>query len=636
MTLRFSISAKLLLLILPLVCLPMAVVGYYAVHASVERVNRLVRQEQMLKVKVRAAELNDIFYYCRLDVETIAGLPVLEDFFHARSFRLEAEAGFNRDKIVRLFSDFIARTPHYFQIRFVDPAGREVIKVGREGRTVPLLDQRREPFFLRSRDLGPDGLYMSPVRYSAQRQGFVMHWARPIYTGWKEFAGLVVVDLDHESIIDLVRRIRIGRDGYAFLVDDRGRILAHPRFAPYTYGIDDATPSLREVLAAMVTGQSSWRTYEFEDERKLAAYAPVPLTGWSLAVTVPREEIRKEAYGIQVRVLQVAVFTLVAAVLCVLGLSWYMLRPVRNLVEATDRIATGDLRQEIPIQTRDELGDLTKSFNRMVKNLARIRDELVRSEKLIALGRLSAGVAHEIRNPLNAMKGAVVHLQRRRSEDPLIGEYLQLVSEEIDRLSAFVSEFLLFARQAEPSLEPTDINRMIRNTLMLFEEQARSRGIRLHERLDPHLPSVDVDPRQIEQVLVNLVVNGMDALPEGGDVTVSSRHRPPAAPGQVGEVRIQVTDNGVGIDPEHRNSIFDPFFSTKEDGTGLGLPLSLGIVENHGGTLIVRPREHVGTAVTVRLPLRRFATEDGGGHEDHSGGGRPPQQSEGGGGHPGR
>ena len=388
------------------------------------------------------------------------------------------------------------------------------------------------------------------------------------------------------------------------MIDESGRLIAHPRFAPFSLHLGNLpTESLRAMISEMMTGASHWRAYTFEGEEKVAAFAPVPIMDWSLAVTIPQKVFKKEAQAIQTRVVQAVALTLIFAVGAVTLLTYILLRPVRTLASATDRIAGGDLSHEIPIQSSDELGDLTRSFNRMVKNLARIQNELVRSEKLISLGRLSAGVAHEIRNPLNAMKGAIVHLQRRKSDDPLVAEYSRLVSEEIDRLSLVVTEFLYFARQSEPKKAPTDLNRLIVTTQHLFEERARESEIRFHNRLSEVLPEVAVDPHQFEQVLMNVIINAMDALPEGGDITFSTRLLPGGGADNPRRCRLEVSDNGTGISEERMKNIFDPFYSTKEDGTGLGLPLSLGIVENHGGTIRIESKEDVGTTVIIEWPL---------------------------------
>ena len=611
MKFRFSISLKLLVLILPLVCLPIATVGYFSFKASVDRVDRLVRHEQMVQVRATAGEINDIFYYCRLDLETIASLPVLEDYHNARTFRLETEAEFNRENIVRLFTDFIARTPYYYQIRYLDRTGRELIKVDRRGVVGSLSDQSEKDLFRQVRHTGKNGLYVSRIQQPTPENGRVIHWARSIYSGFKEFSGVVVVDLDYEKIIGMVKKIHVGERGYAFLVDEKGSVIAHPRFAPFELHLDNYPEiSVRDLVLEMMTGASGWKPYFFENQEKVAAFAPIPIMKWSLAVTITTDEYRKEAVAIRNRVIKTVVATLIFAIAGVTVLTYFLLRPVRNLVHATDRIAGGAPGHEIPIQSRDELGDLTRSFNRMVKNLTHVQNELVRSEKLISLGRLSAGVAHEIRNPLNAMKGAIVYLQRRRSDDPLVEEYTHLVSEEIDRLNQFVSDFLLFARQSQPKPVPTDLNRLMVTTQHLFEERAKERGIRFHNQLRPDIPIMNVDPHQIEQVLVNVLINAMDAMPDGGDITFSSRVLNSGVPGEgTGKVRMTIEDNGAGMTVPQLKNIFDPFFSTKDSGTGLGLPLSLGIIENHDGSIRISSQEDRGTSVIVELPLKEGFSE---------------------------
>ena len=611
MKLRFSISLKLLLLILPLVCMPIAIVGYSSIHASVERVNRLVRHEQMVEVRTSAQKINDVLYYCSLDLETICRLPVLEDYHIARSFRLDAEAEFNHENIINLFQDFIGRTTYYYQIRYLDKDGGELVRVGRDRDPIELDLPRNLELAGMAQNMGAEEIRMSDISYSPAREGYLIHYFKPYVCGWGEKAGVVVIDLDYQRIIEIIKNIHVGERGYAFLIDKSGRNIAHPYFKPYRYSLENyPDPSLRELVLEMMNGGADWRQYIFEGEEKVAAFSAVPATGWSLAVTVPSAELKKEAEAIQTRVVQVAAGAFVFALLGVSVLSYYLLRPVRNLVAATHRIASGDLTHDIPVQSRDELGDLTHSFNRMVRNLSRIQRELVQSEKLISLGRLSAGVAHEIRNPLNAMKGAVVHMQRRRADDPLIQEYTQLVSEEIDRLNRFVTEFLYFAKQAQPVLMPTDINRLILSIQNLFGGHALEKGIYFKNQLAAGLPLLKVDPQQIEQVLLNILINAMDAMPSGGRLTTSSTPFPSLDDKEKEDrVRIIVEDTGIGIPAENLHSIFDPFFSTKETGTGLGLPLSLGIIEAHGGVLQVQSKPGRGTAVIIELPMESNGKE---------------------------
>jgi len=606
MTFSFSIFFKLLTVILPLVCLPIAILGYFSIEAAEERVNRLVRHEQMVKVESSAEKIQNIFFNCRMDLKTIASLPVLEDFHIARTFRLVAETAFNHENIQGLFQDFMMRSPYYYQIRFLDAQGLTLIRAGESETAEENNDYLNHSFFQNARNAPPEQIHFSDIFFSPPRGGYLMQCAIPFYSGWHEFSGLIVIDLDYEKIIQLVGSIRVGEKGYAFLVDSQGRNTAHPHYEPYHLEIDTYTePSLKELVQEMIKGANASKNYVHDQVAKVAAFAPVPMMGWSLAVTIPVDELGREALAIKRRVIEVGIIIFTFAVLGVSVLSYYLLRPVRELVAATQRMAQGHLDSEIPIRSRDELGDLTQSFNHMVKNLSSIQNELVRSEKLISLGRLSAGVAHEIRNPLNAMKGAIVHMQRRRADDPLVEEYTRLVSEEIDRLSQFVTEFLHFARQSQPRPVATDINQLILSTQNLFAKQADEMEIRLHNHLIPHLPQVFVDSHQIEQVLINVMVNALDAMPSGGDITFSSQiQRALENEKQADQIRIEIHDTGVGISEANLPYVFDPFYSTKESGTGLGLPLSLGIVESHHGrmTLVSRPEE--GTTVVIDLPLK--------------------------------
>lgn len=543
----------------------------------------------------------------------------MEDYYNAREFRLYAEAEFHRDNIVKLFRDFIGRTDYYFQIRYIDADGQELIKVKNDETVGELNDQSGASFFRETRSAGKDDLRISGIVRSAPGRGPVIYWSKPLFSGLGEFTGMVVIDLDFDRIIAKVQKITVEEQGYAFLIDGSGTLIAHPRFGLYHFELESyPTWSLRETVQEMMTGATGWRIYTFESEEKVAAFAPIPLMQWSLAVTVPVAVFRKDALAIRAQVVKAALLTLVCAMAGVTVLTYFLLKPVRILVDATKRIAGGDLTHEIPFQSSDELGDLTRAFNQMVRNLAHIQNELVRSEKLIALGRISAGVAHEIRNPLNAMKGATVYLKRRRDDDPLVNEYTSLISEEIDRLSLFVTDFLHFARQSRPKPAFVDMNRLVLFAQQLFEERARQKDIRFHNRLDPDLPEMMLDAHQIEQVLVNIIINAMDALPEGGDITFTTRRFnrstfPDGAPW----FRLTVQDNGSGIPADQLQSIFDPFFSTKDGGTGLGLPLTLGIVENHGGQINVESQEGAGTSVIIEWPVNEGSLPEGSSNEDH-------------------
>jgi len=604
---RISIFSKLLMFIVPMVCLPVAVVGYSSIQASVERVNRLVRQEQMVQAEAAAGKINDIFYNCRVDLGAISRSPVLAEYHLAKLFRLHAEADFNRENLLKLFKDILARTSYYYGIRVLSERGEELITAGGPGPLDPLDEKSRAVFFGKAGQERPVDVYFSGLVHCPERDGFIVHCTKAFFTGWRKFAGVIVVDVDFKRIRQFLRHIRVGEEGYSFLIDGNGKSLSHPRYGPYEYDPDkDPDSSVVKLAKSMAAGETGWQEYRFQGRKKVAAFAPIPIMNWSMAVTIPIEEFRREARGIRTQVIQLVVLTLLITLLGAFILSYNLLRPVRRLVTATNRMAGGDLNQMIPVKSSDELGDLTRSFNRMVFNLSRIQKELVRSEKLISLGRLSAGVAHEIRNPLNAMKGAMVHLGQKWGHEPLIRQYTQLVAEEIDRLDRVVSEFLYFSKQAPPKLETVDINRVILGTEELLAGEAAKKGVRFQNRLASSLPLMSLDTHQMEQVLLNLFINAMDSLTEGGEIEVGT-----LVMEMDGEKKLLVVvkDNGKGISDENLPNVFDPFFTTKEDGTGLGLPLSLGIIEAHGGVIEMDSRSGRGTQVTIIFPLGKIREE---------------------------
>jgi signal transduction histidine kinase len=606
--LRVSVFVKLLMVIIPLVCIPIAVVGYFSIQASVERVNRLVRQEQMVQVEAAAGKINQVFQDCRIALETITRLPVLEDYHLARLFRLQAEAGFNKDNLIRLFKDFLARIPYYDRIIFLDPQGRVLVEAGAPEPSGGRREAGWQKFFQKACRLKPEQQAFSQVLPSPDGKGYTVFAAKPVFTGWRELAGVVEIDISFDKIGQVVRQIHLGQAGYSFLIDHTGRTLIHPQYKPYEFdAYEDSEPSLRQLAHMMTAGVTGWENYTFQGDENVAAFAPIPIMNWGLAVNTPIEEFGREAHAIRNRVIQMVIITLLITVFGVSILSYNFLRPVRRLVAATNRLAGGDLKQEIPVQSRDELGELTISFNRMVRNLSRIQRELVRSEKLISLGRLSAGVAHEIRNPLNAMKGAMVHLQQRWRDEPLIQQYTGLVSEEIDRLNRVVSDFLYFAKQAPPKPKRENINNIILGIQELLADQAAQKGVSFRNDLDRSLPPANLDANQIGQVLLNLVINSLDAM-NGNSGEISFRTRLENQNG-TGQLRVEVVDQGEGLNEANLASVFDPFFTTKNDGTGLGLPLSMGIVEAHGGSLSLESRPGRGTTATIILPLQGPGSE---------------------------
>jgi len=234
----------------------------------------------------------------------------------------------------------------------------------------------------------------------------------------------------------------------------------------------------------------------------------------------------------------------------------------------------------------------------------RMEQILFDSEKLAATGRLAASIAHEINNPLEAIKNALYLLTNKTHSDDPNAKFLQIATKETDRVSRILRQMLGFYRP--PKMEPTDINRLIEESEGLIEKHLRQNRIKLENDLDARLPAVIASADQIKQVLLNLMMNAQQAMPSGGTISVSTRVSHGADPEFLmsDSVHIQIRDTGNGIAEEHLPHIFEPFFSTKDEkGTGLGLWVSQGIVQAHGGSIKLRSRQGRGTTFSVALPI---------------------------------
>ena len=300
-----------------------------------------------------------------------------------------------------------------------------------------------------------------------------------------------------------------------------------------------------------------------------------------------------------------------AAMLASGAVLWWLnrrlvLRPVEALAQGTRRVAAGDLATPIVVPARHELGDLARAFNDMTARLADAQRQLAQADKLASLGRLAAGVAHEINNPLTGVLTNASFQLKRAPEGSQLRQDLEVVVRETKRCREIVRGLLDFARPAPPSRGPVDLNEVVRRALKITLQALTLHRVSLKLELAPDAPEALGDANQIQQVVVNLLVNARDAVGGGGGVIrVATRAE---AAGEPPFAEIVVEDGGCGIPEADLPHLFEPFFTTKgTQGTGLGLAVTWGIVLAHGGTIDVRSEEGKGSRFTVRLPLAAAA-----------------------------
>ena len=295
--------------------------------------------------------------------------------------------------------------------------------------------------------------------------------------------------------------------------------------------------------------------------------------------------------------------------------SWAALRDLR---EALGKIAPTypALVQIIPpanstVALEAEIRSLTDHWREFCDHCQRVHDtEMLQAEHLATMGELAAGVAHEIRNPLAGIAGAIEIISKGFPKDHPDREILEDLRQEVKRIEKVLNDLLAYARPKAPQFGVADLKETFARTLQLARQQIGSKHVEFSIQIPSHLPHFRMDPEQLQQVLLNLVLNGIQAIPEEGNVSIQARVLSgPGTPNRPDYVEIAVADTGSGIPQEQLEKIFRPFYTTKRGGTGLGLSLCRRIISQHGGTLTAESEIGKGSRFIIRLPMREAVEE---------------------------
>lgn len=476
----------------------------------------------------------------------------------------------------------------------------------------------------------------SPASQEFCVDGMMLKAAAPLYSQNGELLGVLYGGILLNRNFPLVDRIKelVYKDeqyqgieiGTATIFQHALRISTNVRNSEGERAL--GTRVSEEVRRAVLTEGSTWTDRAFVvNDWYLTAYEPIRNIDQEIIGILYVGMLEKPYIHLRNRVM--ATFTGMAA-LCVLILLILLtfiissiVRPLQVMVEATNTIARGDLNHHVDIPYHGEVGQLALSFNQMTEELNKANAKLVKwgktmekrveertrdlmamqkslaqSEKLASLGKMAAGVAHEINNPLTSILINTHLLMETKDQGSEEYESLDMIEEETRRCSDIVKGLLEFARQSPPQKNPVDLNELLVHIINILRNQATFQNIVIHNNLQEGLPMTEVDPNQIKQVFWNLMINAAEAMPRGGTLTITSRLSP-----SLDTLEISFQDTGVGIPENALNKIFDPFFTTKQGGTGLGLAIIYGIAQEHGGTIDVTSKPGGGSVFTVRLPV---------------------------------
>ena len=386
-----------------------------------------------------------------------------------------------------------------------------------------------------------------------------------------------------------------------FLVDNRGYVFAFPDEEFIGTSMTDH-PVIADILGGRNSGSGQYKMKNGEDI--IANYASIPGSNLYIVVTTPEKQAFMSARDLLIAVLTFGIgFFIIGSVLS-FALASRITKPLNKLKDITSQIGAGDFKVPVDVVSNDEVGELALNIDKM-KNSLLERDEkiehskmaLVQSEKMSAFGQLSAGIAHEVKNPLAGILGHA-QLGKSKSKDPDVTKHLDMIERETRRTKEIIENLMRFARAEKPTLEPTDLHETVSRAVDLVDHQVSLQGVKIVR--DFHsVSTVNANSNQIQQVLLNLMMNSTHAMETAKTkiLTVSVQDKNDV-------VQIRIKDSGAGMSPEVQKRIFEPFFTTKPagKGTGLGLSVSIGIVGDHKGKIYVESEVGVGTTFFIDIP----------------------------------
>jgi signal transduction histidine kinase len=556
------------------------------------------------------------------------------------------------------FIRMLRQAPAITEALFIDGQGREQLRLSRlepdaVGGGVDLSKDER---FVRA---VTDRVWYGPVYY---RRG-----SEPYMTLSLAHAGrnpsVTSVGVNLKLIWDVISALRVGEEGYAYVTDAAGRLIAHPDMSLVLRETDlSGLPQVARAIRA-AKGEGEWTSTEGvtgpNGRVVLSASAMVPRLGWLVFVEIPQREVLAPVMTSLYQTLALLALSTLLALLLGGYLARRMAKPIRQLQAGAERLGEGELSQRVPVMGRDEIGKLAERFNSMadriqeaqetleqkvrdrtqelqqsLEDLHAAQDRLVQSEKLASLGQLTAGIAHEIKNPLNfinnfsalsvelvdeidaALKNADLD-DKTRAEIAdsygLLKANLERVVQHGKRADSIVKNMLLHSRAGSGERREADVNMLVEESLNLAFHGARAEkpgfNVTLTRELDPAAGMASVFPQEIARVLLNLVANGFYATSKRREQEASGYEPTLAAVTRdLGDrVEIRIRDNGVGIPDEVKAKMFNPFFTTKPAGEGTGLGLSLShdiVVKQHGGAIDVATEPGAFTEFTITLPRK--------------------------------
>lgn len=629
------LRSKLLLLLAVATMPPLFAILFYAGYLGSRTLSEQADKDMQLILERGVAEVRTLVESEKAAARALAEVPILERYLEAlRRGQDRREA---RGELEHYFLAYQKAKPSVQAVRVFDTRGNTLVKV-KEGEVVPpekagpgdvpiVANHAYKGYFRKARHLevgevGMSNFELGRVNPDADFCPAMIRYMVPLGQGGEK-VGYLVVNGWGKRFDQVLSGLVAERKGDVFLaeynrIDPRrdGIFLYHPedsrRFANQRGNSAYLAVNLGQSVAEAVSTKDSGVVPmpSGEDRFYFTRFTPYDnaTQGWVLGVRAHTAALLGPTNKMQASIAGVGVLALLAILLLSRWAAASVTTPIHRLATKVRRLAEGDLSVRCRSDRTDEVGSLARTFDYLADSLETAQQQRDEAEakasqaaKLASVGELAGGLAHEINNPLNNIRSLATLVERDLpAEAPeRVHRDLGTLRQECEQCSRIIQGLLNFGRQMEPEFRPVDVGELVDGTLELLERKARSGGIWLYRSGSVTEPvRVLADPNQLQQVLVNTILNALQASEEGQEVTVALEERD-------GRLRIRVTDHGSGIPPEDHQRIFDPFFSTKPEGkgSGLGLSVSYGIVQRHGGDIQIHSSPDRGTVVVIELPV---------------------------------
>jgi signal transduction histidine kinase len=596
-----------MLLFLVFALAPLGAVGILSIRTAEELILRMATNQIEHVAADKAALLERWISERKADLEVIAGSSILRSM------------------------DSKQITPYLNLVRNKYNVYRDISVLSLNGSTVCQSPTNASTLEAgeRSMHLETGRLSMSDISMSSDRKESYFRISAPLVGDSGDPEGVVSASVGTGAILSSVLRVSLGETGECYLVNRDGTFLAHKEPGRILNENIAQSESFKNIFNA----HKRRITYiDYRGVEVIGASMMVGGTDWALVVEQDRDEAFRSVGELRRYIVLVVSLSVFGALISAWLLARYMATPIRRLSKAANSLAGGEFeRVHIEPTTRgDEVGLLYKAFGEMARQLQdrqqrleekvtrkeaelketdvrlkRTQEAAARSQQLASLGRLAAGVAHEIRTPLTSLK---MFLQSIESEMEISSEYeedFQVAMNQIKRMEATINRFLNFARPQDPVFTEVDVRELIEDALLVVGPRAKHQETVVSTRIDDSLPCIRGDRKQLGEALLNLMVNGLEAVGLRGELSVTACANVSLVENELREfVRVDVADTGPGISAETIPSLFDPFFTTKSTGTGLGLSIVYTTLRRHGGRVGVESGAGRGATFSLFIPVR--------------------------------